>query len=259
MAVFHGIPAIYNFHHFKQAKRRTATSIMAGCFDPLPYSPSDFVKDTDSSSTTSSISHTESVSHAGATHSTESRKTTSKKSKGPSGEKGKKGNVVSVSVKVGDGKGKWKKQGKGEEKENTRSAVATGEPRGSIFPGAIYSAIISPLGAISNAKDARSAVGVFWYPHSSNISVSPAPPSLKRKRSSASCDDASARTKASSNKRSRLSEAPDAISRGSSQVFSSSVNPGSPPSSPNSSHIHIHPDEMDQDGEIILPKNIILT
>lgn len=56
VAFFQGIPSVYALLPSKHQKRRTATNIMAGHFDPLPAVPSDFERDGSGRSSTSSAS-----------------------------------------------------------------------------------------------------------------------------------------------------------------------------------------------------------
>ena len=175
ISLFQGIPTMYSSLPSKQHKRRTATNIMAGYFDPLPALPSDFERDNTSSSCGSLASATDqaerkrvidgvNVSRARATM---------------SGEKGKQGwrrPAVKRATDAGDGKEAQSRRFIPAEKENavsdSDSAVSHSSPP-----------VPMDLLPTELASSKPKASG-FWRARSSNISEAPAPSTtLKRKRS----------------------------------------------------------------------------
>jgi len=124
MAIFQGIPAIYNIQSAKIHKRRTATNIMAGYFDPHPLFSLDSPTDLDTSSTSSTISIDEPIAHVSVPRPREMRKISSKRRKGSAPKKFRL--ISSMSAMIAGAKGKQIKQVRAEEKENATSVVSDG-------------------------------------------------------------------------------------------------------------------------------------
>lgn len=173
--LFQGIPAVYAFLP-RQQKRRTATNIMAGYFDPLPMLPPELERMADSSTrrtTPVSVVEKEQVPEGARP---EPRRTGTKKGRFSAPKRARR-KVPSSRVADGlTGKGKATKPVLPEEKENEEMAVSDEESSESLSPPPP-----SPGRVDADLVATRPKASGFWRARSSNASeVS----SLKRKRSS---------------------------------------------------------------------------
>ncbi|KAF8581221.1 hypothetical protein K439DRAFT_249599 [Ramaria rubella] len=243
--LFQTIPAVYAFPPSKQQKRRTATNIMAGCFDPLPMLPSELDRDDMSNSRVPSVAPVETDEHvrAVANHAGPRRVGVVKKGKVLSVPKlGRQ--VTMMGRGFEDGKGKRVKPAHAEEKENAVSDVESGGSLSSVPPSPVH---LDPP-QVELPKSIPKASG-FWRARSSNASVSPVPSTLKRKRSSVLPDDKPAFPAADelAVKKSRLSESARAKSNSrvlysSSPSLESSASLSSLVSESSDGIPHLHPD-----------------
>lgn len=211
-ALFPTLPAIYNLMPSQKHKRRTATSIMAGYFDPRPVFTNDLTKTTLQPVRPSSLSSVNISDPAPELPRHETRPTL-KKSAPHASRKSRKFNAISViQGTVSRSKGKRVKDVHPDDKEN---AVSNREPPRSSSPRLTSSPPASPLPSVTIPKEKPKASG-FWRARSSNTSASPAPSSLKRKLSTTSQGSAlPSQIGPSNTKKSRLSTSldPEAPSR----------------------------------------------
>lgn len=216
------LPVIYNLMPSQKHKRRTATSIMAGHFDPLPIISNDVSKPLQDPVRAPSPSNLK-VSDMASEQQRPSEETRSALKK--SAQQASKRNRTSISTSIMSGtlsksKGKRVKGVHPDDKENAgsnRDAPRSSSPRLTSSPPA------SPLPSVVVPKEKPKASG-FWRARSANTSASPAPSSLKRKFSMTShgADDVSSSQVAPSNrKKSRLSTSLDPEAP-SSRLFASS-------------------------------------
>lgn len=195
--VYHSVPAVYTYLP-KQQMRRTATNIMAGCFDPLPMPPSAFAGDSSTSRATSvSVVEQDEQAHVGTR-----RPAGMKKGRVTMTKKGLRVPPVARVPEGSNGKGRVVKRVLPEEKENN-GTMSDGESSESLSPPPPSPTRVEPTpGDVHTLKPQASG---FWRARSSNTSEAS---SLKRKRSSARLDDKedSAPEDTRESKRPRLSE-----------------------------------------------------
>ena len=215
-ALFHSIPAVYAFLP-RQQKRRTATNIMAGCFDPLPMLPSELGSMTDpSTSRTTPVSAVEQTELVLEGIRPEPRRIGMKKGRLSAPKKARRGLPPSRGAETSSGKGKGAKHVLPDEKENEDMdmVVSDGESSESLSPAPPSPSRVEPEPADSLAT--RPKASGFWRARSSNASETP---SLKRKRSSLVPDDKQPSSPAETprSKKPRLSEA--AVEDARSRIF----------------------------------------
>ncbi|GJJ14682.1 hypothetical protein Clacol_008948 [Clathrus columnatus] len=187
-------------------KRRTATNIMAGYFDPRPRLSNNPTKSTQHPTQPSSLSPA-SLSDPAPERPPDETRINAKKTTAQLSKKNRKHSTLSViEGTVSGNKGNRVKDVHLDNKENAGSHR---EPPRSSSPRLTSSPPASPLPSVVVSKEKLKASG-FWRARSSNTSASPAPSSLKRKLSTASHDDGShSQVEISRGKKSRLSESLD--------------------------------------------------
>ena len=178
--IFQAIPAVYALLPRPQ-KRRTATNIMAGYFDPLPTPPSEH--DASSSRASSPDDHIHSVPARKSTTTTATTRIGTKKGKLSARKNVRRGPLLAAGLPDHDlpsRKGKAIAHVVSDEKENEIALSDNdGESSDSLSPPPPSPPRANPHLPVSTSASTPKASG-FWRARSSNASDAP---TLKRKRS----------------------------------------------------------------------------